>query len=248
MIHGLYSNEMVEFAYRSPILSVALDPHYARSKKRSFACGGRAGSLVLNVKGTPRPSRAQCCRCGGALVQDSCLLVCVCVCAAGFFRSSNNVIHAAEGPIYAIAWCGSLIAWANDIGTHRTQWQARTLCDAPYSRDSLRLTHAPAGVKIYDVNTEQRITFIDRPKGSPKADLYRCSLCWEDPHTLLIGWADMVRIAVIKARCPPLSLHFSSSGGGGGSHTIEELTFARTTGTSGAHPAHSSTHALRRNC
>ncbi len=129
------------------------------------------------------------------------LLVCVCVCAAGFFRSSNNVIHAAEGPIYAIAWCGSLIAWANDIGTHRIQWQART-CDAPHSRDSLRLTHAPAGVKIYDVNTEQRITFIDRPKGSPKADLYRCSLCWEDPHTLLIGWADMVRIAVIKARCP----------------------------------------------
>jgi hypothetical protein len=60
-----------------------------------------------------------------------------------------------------------------------------------------------AGVKIYDVNTEQRITFIDRPKGSPKADLYRCSLCWEDPHTLLIGWADMVRIAVIKARCLP---------------------------------------------
>ncbi|ELR10906.1 7fold repeat in clathrin and VPS proteins repeat-containing protein [Acanthamoeba castellanii str. Neff] len=133
VIHGLYSNEMVEFAYRSPILSVALDPHYARSKKRSFACGGRAGSLVLNVK--------------------------------GFFRSSNNVIHAAEGPIYAIAWCGSLIAWANDIG-----------------------------VKIYDVNTEQRITFIDRPKGSPKADLYRCSLCWEDPHTLLIGWADMERV------------------------------------------------------
>jgi hypothetical protein len=56
------------------------------------------------------------------------------------------------------------------------------------------------GVKIYDVNTEQRITFIDRPKGSPKADLYRCSLCWEDQHTLLIGWADMVKIATIKAR------------------------------------------------
>jgi hypothetical protein len=53
-------------------------------------------------------------------------------------------------------------------------------------------------VKIYDVNTEQRITFIDRPKGSPKADLYRCSLCWEDPHTLLIGWADMVKVATIK--------------------------------------------------
>lgn len=48
------------------------------------------------------------------------------------------------------------------------------------------------------MNTEQRITYIDRPKGSPKADLFRCSLCWENPHTLLIGWADMVKIAIIK--------------------------------------------------
>jgi hypothetical protein len=101
---------MVDFAYRSPILSVALDPNYARSKKRSFACGGRAGSLVLNVKGSL------------FLLMNSLfiyyLLKHFCDWFPGFFRSANNVIHAGEGPIYSIAWCGSLIAWANDIGIH----------------------------------------------------------------------------------------------------------------------------------
>lgn len=57
VIHGLYTNETTDFSYRSPILSVALDPNYARSKKRSFVCGGRAGNLVLNVKGIDRSCR-----------------------------------------------------------------------------------------------------------------------------------------------------------------------------------------------
>jgi len=51
-------------------------------------------------------------------------------------------------------------------------------------------------VKIYDVSTEQRITRINNM--SKSKELYRCSLGWEDPNTLLIGWADMITIAVIK--------------------------------------------------
>ncbi|KAI9486141.1 MAG: hypothetical protein EXX96DRAFT_471553 [Benjaminiella poitrasii] len=79
------------------------------------------------------------------------------------------VLHANEGPIYTIRWRNNLIAWANDTG-----------------------------VKIYDTTTQLRITFIDRPEGSPRADLYRCRLCWKNDRTLLIGWADTVKIAVIK--------------------------------------------------
>ncbi|KAI7904801.1 uncharacterized protein BX663DRAFT_503574 [Cokeromyces recurvatus] len=79
------------------------------------------------------------------------------------------VLHAGEGPIYAIRWRNNFIAWANDTG-----------------------------VKIYDTTTNARITYIDRPEGSPRADLYKCRLCWKNDTTLLIGWADTVKVVAIK--------------------------------------------------
>ena len=144
-------------------------------------------------------------------------------------------LHNGEGPIHTIKWRGSFIAWANDVG-----------------------------VKVYDASINQRIAFIDRPKGrfetlfnfqlncivmndgickawafeivmkmvmkmmnmfmkilngmmmsdhadlnspsyssasssynafrSPRPDLYRCRLCWKDDNTLLIGWANYIRV------------------------------------------------------
>ena len=81
--------------------------------------------------------------------------------AGMFFGNKTAVLHAGEGPIYAIKWRKSLIAWAND-----------------------------KGVKIFDTETNQRITYINRPAKSPRPDLYRCCLCWEADDILLIGWAD----------------------------------------------------------
>eukprot|EP01114_Cavostelium_apophysatum_P004970 TRINITY_DN1546_c0_g1_i1.p1 TRINITY_DN1546_c0_g1~~TRINITY_DN1546_c0_g1_i1.p1 ORF type:complete len:976 (-),score=258.51 TRINITY_DN1546_c0_g1_i1:28-2796(-) len=89
----------------------------------------------------------------------------------GWFGRKDTVLHSGEGPIHTIKWKGALIAWSNDLG-----------------------------VKIYDCDKGQRITYIDRPKGSPRADLFRCHLCWENEHTLLIGWADSIKIGLIKER------------------------------------------------
>ncbi|PRP85869.1 vacuolar protein sorting-associated protein [Planoprotostelium fungivorum] len=88
-----------------------------------------------------------------------------------WFGRRDNIIHSGEGAIYNIKWAGSLIAWCND-----------------------------AGVKVYDCDTEQRISFIDRPKESPRPDLYKCQLCWESTTRLLIGWADSVKIAQVIER------------------------------------------------
>lgn len=85
--------------------------------------------------------------------------------------SGDVVLHSGEGPIYAIKWRGNFIAWSND-----------------------------KGVKIYDTETEQRITFIERPGSSPEADLFKCRLCWKNDTELLIGWAALVKIAVVKNR------------------------------------------------
>ncbi|KAF9386684.1 Vacuolar protein sorting-associated protein 41, partial [Podila verticillata] len=89
----------------------------------------------------------------------------------GWLGNQDVVLHSGEGSIYAIKWRGNLIAWSNDLG-----------------------------VKIYDTTTKQRITFIDRPGSSPRADLFKCRLCWKSDTELLIGWAALVKIAVVKDR------------------------------------------------
>ena len=86
-------------------------------------------------------------------------------------------IHAGEGAIHAIKWRKTLIAWANRIG-----------------------------VKIYDCVSGQRITSINRPPNSPHPELYQCNLCWENDSTLLIGWADSIKIGQIKVIFIPPSL------------------------------------------
>jgi hypothetical protein len=88
-----------------------------------------------------------------------------------WFSNRDNVIHSGEGPIYAISWKGDLIAWANNLG-----------------------------VKIYDCKKEERVAFVSRPKDSPAAHVYRCHLCWLAYDTLIIGWADSVKVGVIKTR------------------------------------------------
>ncbi|KAJ3013357.1 Vacuolar protein sorting-associated protein 41 [Thoreauomyces humboldtii] len=89
----------------------------------------------------------------------------------GWFGNKDITISSGEGPIYAAQWRGNFIAWANE-----------------------------AGVKIYDVTTQQKIAYVDRPPNSPRADLFRCNLVWTSDYQLLMGWADSVKLCVIKER------------------------------------------------
>ncbi|KAF3455143.1 hypothetical protein FNV43_RR05591 [Rhamnella rubrinervis] len=81
----------------------------------------------------------------------------------------DQVLHSGEGPIHAVKWRTSLVAWAND-----------------------------AGVKVYDAANDQRITFIERPRGSPRPELLRPHLVWQDDTLLVIGWGTSVKIASIR--------------------------------------------------
>ena len=89
----------------------------------------------------------------------------------GWFRSQDIEIHKGEGAVTTIAWEKSLIAWSNDTG-----------------------------VKIYDHDSEQRIAYVDRPAHSPDGDVCRCNLYWESGDSLIIGWADSVKVVRIRAR------------------------------------------------
>lgn len=61
-----------------------------------------------------------------------------------------QVLHDGEGPIHAVKWRTCLIAWAND-----------------------------AGVKVYDMVNNVRVTFIERPRGSPRPELLLPHLVWQ---------------------------------------------------------------------
>ncbi|PKA65181.1 Vacuolar protein sorting-associated protein 41 like [Apostasia shenzhenica] len=82
---------------------------------------------------------------------------------------SKQVLHDGEGPIHALKWRTCLIAWAND-----------------------------AGVKVYDMANNARVTFIERPRGSPRPELLLPHLFWQDDTLLVIGWGTSVKIAAIR--------------------------------------------------
>ncbi|KAH7276323.1 hypothetical protein KP509_39G002800 [Ceratopteris richardii] len=86
-----------------------------------------------------------------------------------WFGRREQILHSQEGPIHAIKWRTSLIAWANDVG-----------------------------VKIYDTASNQRLTYIKRPQDSPRAELIRPHLVWQDDTYLVIGWGNSVNVAAIR--------------------------------------------------
>ncbi|KAL5007431.1 hypothetical protein ScPMuIL_016237 [Solemya velum] len=89
----------------------------------------------------------------------------------GFLNRNKKIeLHQGEGPIRNIKWRGDFIAWANDYG-----------------------------VKIYDMISRSRITFITKDHDL-RPDLYRCHLCWKDNRTLLLGWGTKIKICVVKDR------------------------------------------------
>ncbi|KAH3763249.1 vacuolar protein sorting 41, partial [Pelomyxa schiedti] len=91
----------------------------------------------------------------------------------GILKAKDVVIHQGQGAIHTIKWKGQFIAWASDTG-----------------------------IRVWDVSSRQQIGAIPREPGSPRPDLYRCCLCWEDERTLIIGWADGVKICEVKERPP----------------------------------------------
>ncbi|KAI8987337.1 hypothetical protein BDF20DRAFT_814816 [Mycotypha africana] len=164
-IYALYTPEIQSYNFKRPIKSVALDPEYARkgANKKKFVSGGLAEQLILSTQ----EKRTNWFSSGTASSTTT---------SNHNYHHKDVVLHANEGPIYAIRWAKNFIAWANDTG-----------------------------VKIYDTDTNLRITYIDRPENSPRAELYRCRLAWKTDHkTLLIGWADTVKVAVVQPKPEPV--------------------------------------------
>ena len=113
----------------------------------------------------------------------------------GWIGHKETILHSAEGPIWHIRWREHFIAWANDLVSSLIFFLCR--------RGTIPLILSILqGVKIYDTQSQSRISFIDRPTDSPRADLFKCTLHWQDDFTLLIAWADHIKVARIRSRPP----------------------------------------------
>ena len=96
----------------------------------------------------------------------------------GWFTSNDTILHEGEGPVHSVRWTGSLVAWANDYG-----------------------------VKLYDYDRNQRISYIERPRPRmPSTKVFdarncECCLYWEIPEKkLLVGWGDCWMVVQITEK------------------------------------------------
>lgn len=53
---------------------------------------------------------------------------------------------------------------------------------------------------MYDTTSGQRIGYINREEDAPRAELFKCSLVWKDDSTLIIAWADHIKVIRIRTR------------------------------------------------
>ncbi|KAI8838577.1 hypothetical protein BJ741DRAFT_681563 [Chytriomyces cf. hyalinus JEL632] len=106
--------------------------------------------------------------------------------AKGWFAPFDTVIGSGEGPLGAIAWKGNYVAWANDAVSDLL----RSMRMYPHKRETRK----------------SKSTMLPLSKNShtliapSEAHLFRCNLCWKDENTLMIGWADSVKIGIVKDR------------------------------------------------
>ncbi|XP_076360932.1 vacuolar protein sorting-associated protein light isoform X2 [Tachypleus tridentatus] len=89
-------------------------------------------------------------------------------------RYKNTVLHQGEGQIRNIKWRGKFVACASD-----------------------------ASIRVFDIDSKVTISLIRRDHDSElRPELYRCNMFWKDEKTLLIGWADRIKVCVVQKRSP----------------------------------------------
>ncbi|CAG0922413.1 unnamed protein product [Notodromas monacha] len=73
-----------------------------------------------------------------------------------------------------------------------------------WNRENFVAWATDAGVRVADLNERKTISLIKRDHDAKyRPELLRCHLCWQDGKTLLIGWADTVKICVIRRNREP---------------------------------------------
>lgn len=100
-----------------------------------------------------------------------------------FSKYVRTILHQGDGMIRSIKWNGDLVAWSTDIN-----------------------------VRIYDLSIKSLIAVIKRDHDIRlRPEVYKCCLTWKSSSTLLIGWADSVKVCEVRDKRNTLVQASSSS-------------------------------------
>ena len=84
------------------------------------------------------------------------------------------VIHENEGPISTIALSSPFVAWCSEYGT-----------------------------KIYNLESETKVCFVEKPKGVPETSVAKPRLCWLSNSFLFIGWGNTLTAVRMSYKTTP---------------------------------------------
>lgn len=91
-----------------------------------------------------------------------------------WFSYQDNVIHENEGPISTIAYSFPFVAWCSEYGT-----------------------------KIYNVETETKVCYVEKPKDAPETGVCKPRLCWYGNQQLCIGWGSTLMTVRLNFKTTP---------------------------------------------
>ena len=181
MVSGLYTTENCHtLTLDRPVQAVALDPNYYKSGSgRRFVTGD--DRLILHEK-------------------------------VFLSRLKSTTLFEGEGPVTNIKWRGRFLAWASSTGVRVFDMNVRRVISVvkkdispgyvlflPASllvQMELNLKKKPLNVN--PANDQFKIYFYFM--SSINSEKYRCILHWKDDLTLVVAWADDVKICVIRRR------------------------------------------------
>ena len=91
-----------------------------------------------------------------------------------WFSYQDNIIHENEGPISTIAYSFPFVAWCTEFGT-----------------------------KIYNVETETRVSYVEKPQNAPDTGACKPRLYWYDNSRLCIGWGSTLTMVKMSFKTTP---------------------------------------------
>ncbi|KAK9865646.1 hypothetical protein WJX84_004897 [Apatococcus fuscideae] len=86
----------------------------------------------------------------------------------GWLGSRDTILHAGEGPVQAVQWAGSLLAWANNVG-----------------------------VKVYDMASHKQVASFPHQKSSLQGSGARCHIFWHQATTLFFARGSSIQVAKV---------------------------------------------------
>ena len=136
---------------------LAMDPAYKRKREKTVLVGFADGRLLMTKRGLLFQRRVD-----NVLYQQAATST-----TSTAVPNSTSALSSSSVGIQAVAWRGSLVAWAD-----------------------------ATGIRLLDADAVVRIAHIDPPVGA-QPSLYRHQLtgmkphlCWETSHELLVAWGD----------------------------------------------------------